>query len=713
MNNAVSAAGPNGNVIDLDGARPIIEDRTRIASGYTKPISVVADSRWDLSPLWRKSTVRDCRSISFEAFPACFQATAKRVVWALLNLATPIEELDRSTATRTRLAPSSVMANSHLLRNWMQWLTDRGVTSFVDVTPEHFELYAAHVAALGLDRSTQANRLFAVTRTWLYAPYLPESDRLGRPSWEGGEARKKALGEANWSAENRTPPIHPQTMSALLVWSMRFVNDFSGDIIASKTLTSTPADPGPELGALPPYKRFLRYLEQCRQSTGTIPGHLPTRGDSDHNVPANEYIAWKLGLTARYGRSMALSVRVPDLDPTEDADLPLPVVGTIDGQPWAQSINFYDVDKLCRLLATACFVIVAYLTGMRGEECRALEQGCCRTIHNPRTGLTRYLLIGRTFKAALDAEGNTIPEGAEREQPWQAIAPVAQAVAVMERLQPGSRLLFSAKAFAAQTLTAGSANAVTANTIRNRIAELIDWCNQQAELRGRVHEVIPEDSEGPVVPRRFRRTLAWFVYRKPGGRIALGVQYGHLRGHTTDGYGSRVSSGLRDVFPMEEALAAAEFLTDSHTRLQEGEQVTGPAAERYTEGIQLYHNMFGGRHLTGRQAAALRANPKLRIYDNEDQFVTCCYDQAKALCHPQRQTSGNVERTPDITNCRPNCGNVARTDTNIARAEAAVAQHLSEIDSAATPLPLRARLEQRVITLQAIIDKHRQKGGGQ
>lgn len=160
---------------------------------------------------------------------------------------------------------------------------------------------------------------------------------------------------------------------------------------------------------------------------------------------------------------------------------------------------------------------------------------------------------------------------------------------------------------------------------------------------------------------------------------------------------------------------AATFLRSAGTAALRGpgEQVSGPAAKRYEEGLQLYHNMFGGRHLTGRQAAALRANPRLGIYDNEEQFVTCCYDQAKALCHPQRQNSGDVERTPDITNCRPNCGNIAHTDTNIARAETAVAQHRSEVGDAALPLPLRVRLEQRVASLQSVIDEHQRKGAEQ
>lgn len=229
----------------------------------------------------------------------------------------------------------------------------------------------------------------------------------------------------------------------------------------------------------------------------------------------------------------------------------------------------------------------------------------------------------------------------------------------------------------------------------------------------RGHETIPPDPDGAVTVRRFRRTLAWFVYRRPGGRIALGVQYGHLRGHTTDAYGSRVSSGLRDVFPMEEALASAEYLESAYQRLQDGERATGPAAKRYVDGIQLYGNKFGGRYLTSRQAAALRSNPKLRIYDNDERFVTCCYDQSKALCHPDRRTAGGVEQTPDVTNCRRNCGNIARTDTNIARAEAAVSYHRTEIEDPATPLPMKARLEQRVSVLQEIIDERHQKRGPQ
>lgn len=110
--------------------------------------------------------------------------------------------------------------------------------------------------------------------------------------------------------------------------------------------------------------------------------------------------------------------------------------------------------------------------------------------------------------------------------------------------------------------------------------------------------------------------------------------------------------------------------------------------------------------MSNKQAAALRANPQLRIYDNPQQFVTCCYDQSKALCHPDRQVTTSQHRSPDVSHCQPGCGNIARTDQNIAQIVDTVTQHQAEIASPTTPIPLRGRLEQRITALQAIVDEH-------
>ncbi|MDO0909876.1 hypothetical protein QQM39_03060 [Streptomyces sp. DT2A-34] len=44
---------------------------------------------------------------------------------------------------------------------------------------------------------------------------------------------------------------------------------------------------------------------------------------------------------------------------------------------------------------------------------------------------------GVYFKDATDEDGNVIPQGQIRKDPWVVIELVSQAVAVLERLQPG------------------------------------------------------------------------------------------------------------------------------------------------------------------------------------------------------------------------------------------------------------------------------------
>ena len=62
--------------------------------------------------------------------------------------------------------------------------------------------------------------------------------------------RSDVLGPANWSSENKTIPIHPQTMSALLVWALRFVENFSDDILTAKTMKSAPHQVSANLAVL-------------------------------------------------------------------------------------------------------------------------------------------------------------------------------------------------------------------------------------------------------------------------------------------------------------------------------------------------------------------------------------------------------------------------------------------------------------------------------
>ena len=102
--------------------------------------------------------------------------------------------------------------------------------SNVDVASH--EEYAVHVARLPLANRTRIHALDAVSLLWGHAPHLPGGVGVAMPPWEA-EGLSHYLPTETGSNENLTPPIHPAVMSPLLLWALRFVEDFAADILAA------------------------------------------------------------------------------------------------------------------------------------------------------------------------------------------------------------------------------------------------------------------------------------------------------------------------------------------------------------------------------------------------------------------------------------------------------------------------------------------------
>lgn len=599
------------------------EPRLPRPSTLVAPEAVVfADDMWDLSTLCPRPTTRWIR-LHFTHCPAALRADIKHFFYLLLTMDTPLEQLDRPASARKRLAPSTLKTLFEDLKPFLGWLRARGAQTLAELTEQDLHEYAAHVAAAPVGQNPKSRRLFALSRLWLMAPHLRPTARLRQPFWER-EGIEQVLGKSEWSAENKSAPIHPVTMSALLVWCLRLIED-APDLLPD--LRVTPA---------------------------------------------------------------------PSMSPATDR-ASLSSVWT--GDPGAGGL-----DSLRRSLTTACLITVAYLTGMRADEVLGLRRGCCTpTSQEPGTA-SSYRITGRTYKSAV-ADGRSIPAGVERDVPWAAIKPVADAIAVMEALHD-AELLFSASLFKARLSgPALDPGGPPSTRVRESIEHLTRWCNQRALMLGRPGEVIPADPDGPISLRRLRRTLAWFIYRRPRGRVALGIQYGHLHAATTDGYGGRASAGLRDLFPMEEAFAISDTLQHDAEHLQSNPTVSGPAAARYRAAAQQYQHRYAGMTLTPKQAAALMTNPDLRVHDAAGQTLACCFDAAKALC---RKGTGpeSAATTPDLTACDDRCANIARTDHHIAAVQADIAALQAELDAPLTPDPLRHRIQRQISRREAIVANH-------
>ena len=658
-------------------------------------VSRFSDETWYLYPAARKPTSHT--RIYFGSCPSQFRDALKRVVYCAVNLDTPMGEVGRPPRMVVRLSAGTV--NYHFKGSWrpfVRWLAAQGVGSISEADADVLINYRKYVAELPISPKLMDTRMLGLWRMWRYAPCLPAGDRLMRPPWEVAGYEDEVGG---WDSpresrsENRTRPIHPETMSALLVWSMRFVDDFSSDILRARQRR---ADMDANIqrrrrdGDL---ERWNRYLDGLRRAGEPLPGRTLNNGNAGL---AMNYLTGRLGISLSTIRNHQPS----DIPLRVGAPLDVEIRGQIDGERWVAAIDYYEVDSWVRRLATACAVVTAYLSGLRPEECLALKRGCCQ-LSDPTDDLSGYQIRGLTFKKR-GRDGNTIRGGVERRNPWYVIEPVARAVKVMERLHP-HELLFPVAAFGINAARSATRSANTESVNRN-IRALIEWCNESA---GR-EPVIPPDPNGPVTIMKFRRTVAWFIYRLPRGLIALGSQYGHINLLQSEGYGRRSWSGMIDVLD-EQAFVIRDRLEDGHKQLTAGEGVSGPAAERFVGSVKEYKARFRGSVLTRREAKVLLKNPNLHVYDNPEQHLACCYDESQALCHPSNDRRPRIGQSPDLLRCDPRCANTVRTDSHMATLSEEVKSLEAQIASPKTPVPMQVRLGQRRDRLLTEKAQHEQK----
>ncbi|MFF1657762.1 hypothetical protein [Streptomyces sp. NPDC058255] len=565
-------------------------------------------------------------------------------------------------------------------------------------------------------RGVRHNRreLYELTRAWAYAPFLLPCDRLVMPPWEDeGSAITDFFDTEDLDVgECESPVIHPATMSPLLVWALRLVTDLAPDILAAyrewrQLDANTAAATTPE--GYDRLRDYVRQLRTCGRPFPTFAGRQRAAIQRRYGRPplARRYVAGLLGISVSTIDN--LTHREPDLlhglSFGNGAPLEVPVTARIDDRPWTSAIDHADAVGLAVHLATAAMITTAYLSGMRPAEVLHLRRGCAAR-EERADGTIRHTLTGRHFKNVLDPDGRTVPAGEVRPDPWTVTELVARAVHVVEELSCDDLLLPRSQSENHRDRDAGHRGAaLTPQAANHRIELFTAWANQTAVRLGRPHETIPPDPAGPVTMRRFRRTVAWFIYRQPGGRIALGLQYGHVGRTLAAAYGGRTKQDMLKVLDFERQLALADTLAEASDRLAGGEGVSGPAAERYIAAAHEFDARYAGGFATRAQLRALMNNPRLQVYEDPDALLTCNHDPYKALCDPQRGRNTAL-RTPSFDRCHAACGNISRTDTHIERAHREVERLRDEIADGLNPAPLAKRLTQRVKTLETIIHQH-------
>ncbi|WP_349826752.1 hypothetical protein [Brevibacterium litoralis] len=616
------------------------------------PPTLVTDDVWPLHHLVH-SDHGNSANVRFDTFPSGLRQSVKVYLYNLLN--TPPQR--RTASMKATLpSPGSVGVMMRSVRYLTEWMSDRRLT-FPQMTTDSWNAYAEEVASKRWVRAYKLTTLIAVSRLWAHNCGLPEPYSFCSPPWFGTDL-VRWLGRAQPTSDNRTEPLPPDLIADLMHASLALID---GYLDGTVTLGS----------------RGNYWKAEARQ--WAIAQGL--------SIPAD-------GITREQGEAWKTATN------------------------WAPRFDKGDV-------RAACFIVLSYLTGMRPQEVLHLERGCL-TVGEESDGFastaTRYRIKARTFKNVRGADGNAIGTGRERIQPWVTIAPAAKAVEALERLNPQARYLF------ALILTNMGINGqerqrrgdiVTVTVMRASFYRLIAKWNRHAAHDGRRAirlastaktvtrhnglDIIDADSAIPIAPTQFRRTLAWHIANQPGGEVALGVQYGHLKTVISLGYAGRAESGFPDELELDALLGNWDRLDDLANEVQDGSAVSGTAAPRVREAFTHFVERFQGHVRTDAELNRFKSAGLHLIHDNPNAHNVCAYNPALALCHPDRQQD-DARQTPDLTNCQRGCPNIALLDTHAAAKERNRLALLDEAEHLPAPLAERNRLV--AADLQRDLDRH-------
>lgn len=681
--------------IDVGPATEVVINRTLHIDGIRYRFG---DPVWDLS-----AAIEDRHSagqaVHWEGFPTPFRHACKLYLFALLNIVDDAPRLDSARSLYPHI--KTILAELVPLRRFTTWLVARGVTSFDRVSAEHLDDYLRHVTdASGVSAESKRSALQAIKRLHLYRDALPARCRLpGGPLWGGASARGLAHYESSWGKPNTTPRIHPDVMEPLLSAALAVTHTVAADLLpAARNLLAmrylahqiAPDIRRARTRTVSVFDTTKAQLECLLAALGRSNASLP--GVRAGEVTSVDLMGLAVGGWMHHTELKRMKEIVARFGLPIDVDmLRTNTFSVIGSHCWRKdTVDAGELVDLLRHVTTACFLVIAYLSGVRTGEALNLRRGCIS--RDSKLALT--LMSGHQLKA----------EGPRRDRspatiPWVVTDETAHAVSVLEQITMSDLLFPGFKLFSEDQFRFGATRTRTPGSINTDITSFIEWFNREVAPTVS-HPLIGADPHGAIQVPRLRRTLAWHIVRRPGGTVAGATQYGHLQTQMIHGYAGGADAGFLDDITFEQFLHRAEIIHDDSQRLERGEHVSGPAADEYRARVARASTFAGLTVTTKTQINQALSNPDLQIHHGA--VVTCVFRRETAAC--LEPTDSATE--PFWSRCRLGCVNAARTDrdaVNLGQHVTALERDLGEL---ALPEPLRQRIQFRLTEHRKALAEH-------
>jgi len=570
--------------------RPRFESGTWQLDGWADaPVQMArAEKRWDFTkipnPRWQ-SVARE--------LTAAWLAPHHELVLALPR------------ARRKPRHPRTCASRLFYLTAWLNWLTDRGITTLAAVTQRECDAFLSDYGEI-LDASGQVVRhkraRSLVTVVSVMKDIADYGDLLtadgyqkGFVPWPGRTAGK--VTGAPVRPSNTTPPLPEEVLRPLLAACLYMTGTIGPHVVALRDMVARDRQHTAGLPRRLPSGDLRQAFEAMLASDYTgpgqplpeLPGGIVTRRLRHYGWAEGDRLlrvslappAHRIGLQPLTGGTLP---NVRDL--IEDAAAAVGVAPAFgrdavpvtradgDGRPVPRTlpVRAWQADTLADITKAACLLTVAAFTGMRASELLELLPGCRMPPEETPSGLARYRLAGKVVKGRR--------WGGERDE-WVVIEPVYRAIGLAEQLAAGTpaRSLFSW---------------FSSTRFRSeRYEALRGWVNSPAGERLGLAPV----PDYPVIIRALRRTLSLEMATRPGGILAAKVALKHISVTTTEGYAAR-PGGAQAVFHAEwkadEARENLRLTVEAFRQFQQGQLPAGPGAARLAEAFRSVEEALTG-----------------------------------------------------------------------------------------------------------------------